>query len=114
MDLFQQTSHLQFEMAFTVYILKCKDESYYTGHTDNLEKRLYEHRHSTIESYTTTRLPIELVFCEQFFTRLEALEMERRIKGWRRSKKEALMRGDWKSIQQLAWGTKNPLPDYLL
>jgi putative endonuclease len=101
-------------MAFYMYILKCKDGSYYTGHTDNLEKRLYEHRQSAVESYTSTRLPVVLVYCEQFGTRLEALEMERRIKGWRRSKKEALICGDWKRIQQLAWGTKNPLPDYLL
>jgi putative endonuclease len=57
---------------------------------------------------------VVLVYCEQFGTRLEALEMERRIKGWRRSKKEALICGDWKRTQQLAWGTKNPLPDYLL
>jgi predicted GIY-YIG superfamily endonuclease len=100
-------------MPFLVYILKCADASYYTGHTDNLEKRLASHQSGEVESYTSARLPVELVFCETFGTRVEALEMERRIKGWSRAKKEALMRGDWKRIQQLAWGAKNPLPESL-
>lgn len=100
-------------MAFYVYILKCADSSYYTGHTDNLEKRLASHQAGEIEGYTSARLPVELVFCETFSSRVEALEMERRIKGWSRAKKEALMRGDWKRIQQLAWGTRNPLPEHL-
>jgi predicted GIY-YIG superfamily endonuclease len=100
-------------MAFYVYILRCADGSYYTGHTENLEVRLASHQAGEIEGYTASRLPVQLVFCEMFGSRVEALEMERRIKGWNRAKKEALIRGDWKEIQRLAWGTKNPLPEHL-
>ncbi|MBI3715612.1 MAG: GIY-YIG nuclease family protein [Betaproteobacteria bacterium] len=89
-------------MAFWVYILKCKDNSYYTGHTDNLEARVSMHSAGSIDGYTATRLPVSLVFSEQFVTRLEALEMERRIKGWSRKKKEAMIHGDWKEVSRLA------------
>ena len=100
-------------MPFWIYLLKCADNSYYTGHTDNLEVRIAMHQEGKIAGYTSTRLPIVLVFCEQFPTRAEALEMEIRIKGWSRRKKEAMMQGDWKKVQQLARGVRNPLPDYL-
>ena len=95
-------------MPFWVYILECSDGSYYTGHTDNLELRIGMHREGKIDGYTATRLPVTLVFSEQFVTRLEALEMEMRIKGWSRKKKEAVMRGDWKEVQRLA---KNRIPN---
>ena len=89
-------------MAFWVYILRCADNSYYTGHTDNLEDRLSKHRSGEIEGYTSTRLPVRLVFSEQFPTREEALACELQIKGWTRKKKEALMRGDWTEVSRLA------------
>jgi predicted GIY-YIG superfamily endonuclease len=88
-------------MSFWVYILRCADGSYYTGHTDNLEVRLAKHQQGQIESYTSIRLPVELVYSEGFITRVEALEQERRIKGWSRKKKEALIRGDWQEITRL-------------
>ena len=81
-------------MSFWVYILRCVDNSYYTGHTDNLEERIAKHGAGEIEGYTSTRLPIRLIFSEEFSTRAEALACERQIKGWSRKKKEALMRGD--------------------
>jgi predicted GIY-YIG superfamily endonuclease len=98
---------------FHVYILRCADGSYYTGHTDNLEMRFAQHKEGKIDSYTAKRLPVSLEFAQEFVTRIEALEMEMRIKGWSRKKKEALMRGDWKEIQRIAWGIRNPLPDRL-
>ncbi len=87
---------------FYVYILKCSDGSYYTGHTDNLEKRLFEHQDSQVKCYTSTRLPVELVFVDTTSSRAEALESEMRIKGWNRKKKEALIKGDWNEIKRLA------------
>jgi predicted GIY-YIG superfamily endonuclease len=48
--------------AFYVYILKCNDASYYTGHTDDIERRLAMHNEGKIDSYTATRLPVELVY----------------------------------------------------
>ena len=80
-------------MSFWVYILRCADNSYYTGHSDNLENRIAKHMSGEIEGYTSTRLPVRLVFSEEFATREEALTCELQIKGWSRKKKEALMRG---------------------
>jgi len=89
-------------MSFWVYILKCADDSSYTGHTDSLEQRIGKHAEGKIDGYTASRLPVTLIFSEHFVTRLEALEMERRIKGWSRKKKEAMMRGDWDDVSRLA------------
>lgn len=88
-------------MGFWVYMLRCADGSYYTGHTDDLEKRLAEHYDRECGGYTSTRLPVKLVFSEEFSTREEALTCERQIKGWRRKKKEALMRRDGEEISRL-------------
>ncbi|NOU15058.1 MAG: GIY-YIG nuclease family protein [Methylococcaceae bacterium] len=90
-------------MAFWVYILQCADDSYYTGHTDNLEKRVAEHHSGAITScYTHKRRPLQLVFSQDFSTREEALASEQQIKGWSRKKKEAMMRGDWAEVSRLA------------
>jgi len=90
-------------MAFWVYMLRCADGSYYTGHTDNLEKRIGEHTTGAIIScYTFNRRPVELVFSQEFTTREEALTSEQQIKGWSRKKKEAMMRGDWAEVSRLA------------
>jgi putative endonuclease len=90
-------------MSFFVYILKCSDGSYYTGHTDNLEKRIAQHEGKEIPTcYTATRLPLELVFVQQVASRIEALASERQIKGWSRKKKEAMILGDWNEVSRLA------------
>ncbi len=89
-------------MSFWVYILRCADDSYYTGHPDNLEKRLAEHQSGIYDGYTSARLPVTLVFSQEFSTRLEALICERQIKGWSRKKKEAMIRGDWAEVSRLA------------
>ena len=87
---------------FWVYILRCSDGSYYTGHTDTLETRIAQHHTGECECYTTTRLPLELVWSQEFSTREEALLAERQIKGWSRKKKEAMMRADWGEVIRLA------------
>jgi predicted GIY-YIG superfamily endonuclease len=90
-------------MSFWVYILRCADGSYYTGHTDNLEKRIGEHETGAIPScYTFKRRPLQLVFSQDCATREEALAAEQQIKGWSRKKKEAMMRGDWAEVSRLA------------
>ena len=89
-------------MSFWVYILRCADNSYYTGHTDNLEKRLAEHHSGELPCYTQTRRPVSLVFLQEYPTRKEALASEQQIKGWSRKKKEAMMRGDWVEVSRLA------------
>ena len=90
-------------MSFWVYILRCADGSYYTGHTDNLENRLGQHSAGAIsDCYTSNRRPVELVFYQEFPTRNEALASEQQIKGWGRKKKEAMIRGDWFEVSRLA------------
>lgn len=90
-------------MSFWVYILRCADGSYYTGHTDNLENRINQHSTGVIQScYTFKRRPIELVFSQEFLTCEEALSSEQQIKGWSRKKKEAMIRGDWAEVSRLA------------
>ena len=85
-----------------VYILKCSDGSYYTGCTTNLEQRIQEHNFKKYDNYTSTRLPVELVYSQQFSNINEAIAAERRIKGWNRSKKEALIKGDFDLLHNLA------------
>jgi tRNA/rRNA methyltransferase len=90
-------------MAFWTYILQCSDGSYYTGHSDDLEQRIAQHHHGFFPNCYTLKLrPLQLVWSDEFPSRIEALEAERRIKGWSRVKKEALIAGDWDAIQRLA------------
>ena len=93
-------------MSFWVYILRCADGSYYTGHTDDLERRLAEHHLGQIAGYTAMKRPVTLVFSDACSTRDEALAAERRIKGWSRKKKEALIREDWDEVSRLARGKR--------
>jgi predicted GIY-YIG superfamily endonuclease len=75
-------------MPFWVYILKCADGSYYTGHTDHLEKRLAEHQTGVSDGYTSKPLPVTLSFSQDFPTRLEALPVNGKSKvGAARRKK---------------------------
>ena len=84
-----------------VYMLRCGDSSFYVGHTDDLEVRIAAHAAGEGCDFTRQRQPVELVWSEQFATRDEALAMERKLKGWGRAKKQALVEGDWRRISQL-------------
>jgi len=87
---------------FYVYILKCADGSFYTGHTDDIEKRITEHQNGKIPCFTTAKLPVSLVYQANFVTRDEAIFAERQIKGWRRAKKQALIDKNWDLLRILA------------
>ncbi len=89
-------------MQFWAYILRCRDGSYYTGHTDNLEVRLAEHQQGLGADWTRRRRPVELVWCDWASTRDEVFAFERRVKAWSRAKKEALIAGDWKKVGYFA------------
>jgi len=80
----------------------CGDGSFYVGHTDDLDCRIAQHLSGEFGGYTSTRLPVKLVWCDEFPSPHEALTAERQIKGWGRAKKLALIRGDWKLISGLA------------
>jgi predicted GIY-YIG superfamily endonuclease len=87
---------------FCVYMLRCSDGSYYTGHTEYLEGRLWQHQQGICCEWTRMRRPVELVWSVAARTREEAIAFERRIKGWSRAKKEALIKGDWGRINWLS------------
>lgn len=84
-----------------VYILKCSDGNYYTGVTNNLERRLKEHEIGTDrEAYTFSRRPLELVYYEMFTDYFSAIDWETRIKKWSRKKKEALINSRWDDLKK--------------
>ena len=88
-----------------VYILKCADGSYYTGMSrgPDLEKRISEHNMKLSPlAFTTSRLPAVLAYSENFDLIVDAIAAERKIKGWSRAKKEALIKGDWTEVQRLS------------
>ncbi len=89
-------------MAAWTYILRCADGSYYVGCTTALDQRIGQHMAGQLPGYTSTRRPVELVWAEESQTIHAAILNERRIKGWSRAKKEALIRRDWDALQQLA------------
>jgi len=88
-------------MPSWVYILRCADGSYYTGVTSNIERRLDQHYHGEI-GYTASRKPFEFLWSDEFAHIDDAIAFEKKVKGWSRAKKEALMRGDWADVQRLA------------
>ena len=88
-------------MTYFVYILKCSDNSYYTGVTKNYEKRVYEHQNGMIPGcYTHSRRPIELVLIEEFDDIRKAIEREKQIKGWSRNKKQALIERNFEALKK--------------
>jgi putative endonuclease len=88
----------------SVYIVLCSDGSYYTGVTRrSVEERVSEHNQGLDpDSYTFARRPVRLVFNEYFDRIVDAIGAERRIKGWSRAKKEALIRRDFGALPKLA------------
>ena len=84
------------------YILRCSDGSYYVGSTTDLDARAATHMAGEGGDYTARRLPVEVVYTEEFETLYEAFLVERQVKGWSRAKKEALIRGDYEALPPLA------------
>ncbi len=98
---------VRMQRYLTVYILECSDGSFYTGLTNDIDRRLFEHQKGlNTESYTFNRRPVKLVFQEEFEDFDHAYDFERQIKGWRRDKKLALIEGQWDSLKDLAKRSK--------
>lgn len=88
---------------YYVYIVQCSDGTYYTGITNNLERRLFEHNEGINRTaYTFRRRPVVLKYCETFTNPMDAICFEKKIKDWSRKKKEALFRNDWEGIRELS------------
>ena len=85
-----------------MYILECADGSYYVGSTNDLECRLLEHQEGRAARYTTTRLPVKLVFSEEYNYVAEAFEREKQVQNWSRAKREALIIGNLAALPKLA------------
>jgi putative endonuclease len=89
--------------TYFVYILKCADDSYYAGVTNNLERRLSEHQDGNDPaSYTFNKRPVELVFSTFFNDVNQAIQFEKQVKGWTRRKKEALITGKIDKLKEFA------------
>ena len=87
----------------TIYIVRCRDDSYYTGLTRlEAEQRVWQHNEGVVAGYTHSRRPVELVYFETTESAREAITRERQIKGWSRRKKEALIEGDFEGLSGLA------------
>jgi predicted GIY-YIG superfamily endonuclease len=90
-------------MEVWLYILLCADGSYYVGTTrGSLEHRFAEHQDGTFGGYTSTRRPVKLVYHQRFERITDAIAAERQVKGWRREKKQALIRGDFELLPALS------------
>lgn len=88
---------------YFVYILKCSDNSYYTGVTNDLERRFEEHQTGiNKKSYTHNRRPVTLAFYTDFNDINQAIAFEKQVKGWNRKKKEALINDEWEKLPSLA------------
>ena len=85
-----------------MYILHCSDGSYYTGSTNDLERRLAEHQNGEGANHTKKRLPVTLVYYEEYQRIDEAFYREKQVQGWSRKKKEALIEGNNNLLPELA------------
>ena len=90
---------------YTVYILQCSDGSYYTGVTNDVNRRVQEHNDGLNPGcYTFSRRPLKLVFQQDFHFIEQAIAFEKQLKGWNRKKKEALISGDIDLLKRLSSG----------
>ncbi len=85
-----------------LYIIRCSDGSYYVGTTSDLDQRFLAHNQGKTSTYTAARRPALLVYSEKHKSVEAARARERRIKGWTRSKKEALILGDKQRLKRLS------------
>ena len=89
--------------TYYVYILLCSDNTYYTGVTNNIERRLHEHNFGiNLKAYTYFRKPLELKYVAPFINIFDAIAFEKQVKGWSRRKKEALFEENWEEIVRLS------------
>jgi len=94
-----------------MYILKCCNGQYYTGSTNDLDRRLVQHQNGEGANFTKKHLPVELVYYEEFQGIDEAFFREKQVQGWSRKKKEALINGEYDKLPDLSKNStksKNP------
>ena len=84
------------------YILECGDGSFYTGSTNNLKRRIRQHKKGNGSNHTRNNLPVHLVYYEEFDRIDKACEREKQIQGWSRKKKEALIKGRLDTLKEIS------------
>ena len=89
-------------MAGYMYILECADDSYYVGSTRDLDRRMDGHGSGRGSAYTAVRLPVRLVYVHECETVAVAYALEKRVHGWSRAKRRALIAGDLGALSKLA------------
>ena len=85
-----------------MYILQCADDSYYVGSTRDLDLRVVQHNSGFAANYTRTRLPVTLIYSEEYVRVEDAFLREKQVQNWGRGKREALIRGDLESLKNLS------------
>lgn len=86
-----------------VYILRCKDGVYYTGVTNDVDRRLAQHNSGDDPTaFTYLRRPVELVYYQLFDAPVKAIAFEKRLKKWSKAKKEALINGEFEELPNLS------------
>ena len=87
---------------YYVYILRCKDNSLYVGITNDLERRVNEHNDGKLpNAYTFKRRPVVLEWFQDFIEPNQAIYFEKKLKGWSKAKKEALINSNWVRLKEL-------------
>jgi putative endonuclease len=94
-----------------VYILECSDGSFYVGSTVDLEGRVSQHQSGDGATYTRRRRPVRLAWAADFARVDEAFAFEKRVQGWGRAKRIALIEGRWSDLPALARGRNRPPVD---
>ncbi|MDR3708997.1 MAG: GIY-YIG nuclease family protein [Capsulimonadaceae bacterium] len=87
---------------YSVYILRCRDGTYYVGSTRDVAERLARHNEGRAATYTAIRRPVVLVYSEDHSDQLAAIRRERQLKGWSHAKRDALVRGDYEKLKELS------------
>ncbi len=88
---------------YWTYILKCTDDSFYVGITNNLDQRVLQHNSGEDSTcYTYKRRPVELVYHQMFQNPNDAIAFEKKLKGWSRAKKIALINGQFERLPELS------------
>lgn len=85
-----------------MYILQCADGSYYVGSTKDLDRRLWQHQSGQGAKYTSRRLPVKLVYSEEYERVADAFAREKQVQNWSRAKREALIKGEYENLPPLA------------
>ena len=99
-------------MPMYVYIVECNDNSYYTGVTNNVERRVHEHNVGQDPgSYTFSRRPVTIRFVQECPGELQAIAFEKQLKGWSRKKKLAIIEGRWNDLPMLSRNRQAPFEE---